>query len=225
MCTTTFLALFLNVDIFLKRPTPGKLTYRYITQSEQFEIITLKLQRAQRKKCHDSKWNWWFISKHVKIPQVLSLFSLLCNQQTASLPPLSTSLYFVSPCLQLFLWCLARSTKQTWKSCFASSLTASNIKCANLTWLALELMHHGNTWHDYSWPWVSLTKKFAVRFWPIRKEIVSWMYKITVIKHCSLVHDCPTQVTKLAPFSVLSMNLFLLEFMEYSIGCFLLPEL
>ena len=48
---------------------------------------------------------------------------------------------------------------------------------------------------------------------------------IAVIKHCSLVHDCPTQVTKLATFSVLSMNFFLLEFMEYSIGCFLLPEL
>ena len=49
---------------------------------------------------------------------------------------------------------------------------------------------------------------------------------IAVIKHCSLVHDCPTQVTKLATFSVLSMNFMeFMEFMEYSIGCFLLPEL
>ena len=111
-------------------------------------------------------------------------------------------------------------TKQTWKSCFASSLTASNTKCSNLTWLPLEIMHLGHTWHDYLWPWVSLTKKFAVRFWPIRKEIVSWMYKITVIKHCSLVHDCPIQVTKLATFSVLSLNFFLLEFMECSVSCF-----
>jgi len=47
------------------------------------------------------------------------------------------------------------------------------------------------TWHDYPWPWVSLTwllynlqiwrhrrrfRKFTVRFRPIRKEIVSSMY-------------------------------------------------
>ena len=74
---------------------------------------------------------------------------------------------------------------------FAYSRTASNTKCANLTWLALEIMHRGHTWHDYPWPWVSLTwllynlqlwrlrswfRKFTVRFRPIRKEIVSWMY-------------------------------------------------
>jgi len=40
---------------------------------------------------------------------------------------------------------------------FASSLTASNTKRANLTWLPLEIMHRGHTWHDYSWPWESLT--------------------------------------------------------------------
>ena len=39
---------------------------------------------------------------------------------------------------------------------FASSLTAST-KRANLTWLPLEIMHRGHTWHDYPWPWVSLT--------------------------------------------------------------------
>ena len=74
---------------------------------------------------------------------------------------------------------------------FASSLTASNTKRANLTWLPLEIMHRGHTWHDYLWPWVSLTwllynlqlwrlrswfRKFTVRFRPIRKEIVSSMY-------------------------------------------------
>ena len=40
---------------------------------------------------------------------------------------------------------------------FASSLTASNTKRANLRWLPLEIMHRGHTWHDYPWPWVSLT--------------------------------------------------------------------
>jgi len=74
---------------------------------------------------------------------------------------------------------------------FASSLTASSTKRANLTWLPLQIMHRGHTWHDYPWPWVSLTwllynlqlwrhgrwfRKFTVHFRPIRKEIVSSMY-------------------------------------------------
>ena len=32
----------------------------------------------------------------------------------------------------------------------------SNTKRANLTWLPLEIMHCGHTWHNYPWPWVSL---------------------------------------------------------------------
>ena len=36
-------------------------------------------------------------------------------------------------------------------------LTASNTKRMNLTWLPLEIMRCGHTWHDYPWPWVSLT--------------------------------------------------------------------
>jgi len=43
------------------------------------------------------------------------------------------------------------------KNAFASSLTASNTKRANLTWLPSETVHRGHTWHDYPWPWVPLT--------------------------------------------------------------------
>ena len=66
----------------------------------------------------------------------------------------------------------------------------------NLTWLPLEIMHRGHTWHDYPWPWVSLSwllynwsaarwrtrrwfRKFTVRFRPIGKEIVSSVYNNT----------------------------------------------
>ena len=81
--------------------------------------------------------------------------------------------------------------KQNWSHVFASSLMASNTKRANLTWLPLDIMHRGHTWHDYPWPWVSLTwllynlqlwrhrrwfRKFTVRFRPIRKELESSMY-------------------------------------------------
>ena len=40
---------------------------------------------------------------------------------------------------------------------FASSPIASNTKHVNLTWLPLKGMHCDHTWHDYPWPWVSLT--------------------------------------------------------------------
>jgi len=39
---------------------------------------------------------------------------------------------------------------------FASSRTANNTKRANFTWLPLEIVHCGHTWHDYPWPWVTL---------------------------------------------------------------------
>ena len=78
---------------------------------------------------------------------------------------------------------------------FASSLTPSSTKRANLTWLLLEIMHRGHTWHDYPWPWHDYSwpwhdyciickfwrhgrwfRKFTVGFRPIKKELESWMY-------------------------------------------------
>ena len=38
-----------------------------------------------------------------------------------------------------------------------SSLTASNTKHANLTWLLSEITHRDHTWHDHLWSWLSLT--------------------------------------------------------------------
>ena len=82
-------------------------------------------------------------------------------------------------------------TTKNWIHVFASSLTASNTKCVNLTWLHLQIMHHSHTQHDYPWPWVSLTWlfynlqlwnhghwfwKFTVCFRPVRKELESSMY-------------------------------------------------
>ena len=97
--------------------------------------------------------------------------------------------------------------------CFFPDLTAST-KRANLTWLPLEIMHRGHTWHDYPWPWASLTRllynlqlwrlrnwfrKFTVRFRPIRKEIVSWMYN----KMYSLR---PKQVSRLVTLGYLCLT-------------------
>ena len=47
--------------------------------------------------------------------------------------------------------------KKKLNSCFCSFTDGKNTKRANLTWLPLEIMHRGHTWHDYPWPWVSLT--------------------------------------------------------------------
>ena len=94
----------------------------------------------------------------VSFPLVPSVFSLSCYRKTARLPPSLTFLWIVSRCLQLFFRCLILGQRSKPGShVFASSLTASNTKLANLTWLPLEIMHRGHTWHDYPWPWVSLT--------------------------------------------------------------------
>ena len=46
--------------------------------------------------------------------------------------------------------------KKSGSHVFASSPTAISTKCTKLT-LPLEIMHLSHTWHDYPWPWVSLT--------------------------------------------------------------------
>ena len=95
---------------------------------------------------------------------------------------------------------------------FASSLTPSSTTRANLTWLLLEIMHHGHTWpdypwpwHDYSWPWHDYCiickfwrhgrwfRKFTVGFQPIKKELESWMYNNIRYLHivgnlCQIIH-------------------------------------
>ena len=93
----------------------------------------------------------------LSFPQVLSVFSLSRNQQTAPLPPSSTFLCLWVLVFNYVFDVLLGQRSKPGSHVFASSLTASNTKRANLTWLPLEIMHRGHTWHDYPWPWVSLT--------------------------------------------------------------------
>ena len=56
-------------------------------------------------------------------------------------------------------------------------LMASNTKRANLTWLRLEIIHRGHTWHDYLGPRVSLTwLLYNLQLWVHRR----WFRKFTV---------------------------------------------
>ena len=123
----------------------------------------------------------------LSFPQVLSVFSLSHNQQTAPLPPSSTFLCLWALVFNYFFEVFLGQRSKPGSLVVASSPTASNTKRVNLTWLPLEIMHRGHTWHNYPWPWVSLTsaarwcprhwfRKFTARFRPIRKERVSWMY-------------------------------------------------
>ena len=89
--------------------------------------------------------------------EILSVFSLSRNQQTAPLPPSSTFSCLWVLVFNYFFDVLLGQRSKPGSNVFASSLTASNTKRANLTWLPLEIMHHGHTWHDYPWPWVFLT--------------------------------------------------------------------
>ena len=100
------------------------------------------------------------------------------------LPPSSTFLCLWVLVFNFFFDVLLGQRSKPGSQVFASSLTASNAKHANLTWLPLKIMHCGHTWHDYPWPWVSLMwllYKLQLDddtgadfenslFWPIRKE-------------------------------------------------------
>ena len=101
---------------------------------------------------------------NLSFPQVLSVFSLSRNQQTAPLPPSSTFLCLWVLVFNYFFDALLGQRSKPGSHVFASSLTASNTKRANLTLLPSEIMHRGHTWplwlltwHGYPWPWVSLT--------------------------------------------------------------------
>ena len=93
----------------------------------------------------------------LSFPQVLSVFSLSRNQQTAPLPPSSTFLCLWVLVFNYFFHVLLGQRSKPGSLVFASSLTASNTKRTNLTWLPLEIMLLGHTWNHYPWPWVSLT--------------------------------------------------------------------
>ena len=83
-----------------------------------------------------------------------------------------------------------------------TSRTANNTKRANLTWLPLEIMHCGHTWHDYPWPWHDIKfwrhglwfRKFTVGFRPIKKELESWMYN-----NQNYLHACVSPLSMLVP--------------------------
>ena len=109
-------------------------------------IVLLYIERKQIG--HDSNLNWYFISKRVKIPQVLSvfLFHVISKQLLCHLcrPFLS----FVNPCLQLFFWCLARSTKQTWKSRFCFFTDGKQHKARKLDMITLK--NHAPRAHDFA---------------------------------------------------------------------------
>ena len=89
-------------------------------------------------------------------------FSLSRDQQTAPLPPSSTFLCLVCESLSSTIfsmsWWVNKARPES--PVFGSSPTTSSTKRANLTWLPLEIMHRSHTWHDYSWPLVSLTWLF-----------------------------------------------------------------
>ena len=82
-------------------------------------------------------------------PQVLSVFSLSRNQQTAPLPHSSTFLCLWVLAFNYFFDVLLGQWSKPGSSVFASSLMASNTKPANLTWLPLITHDLECPWHDY----------------------------------------------------------------------------
>ena len=72
----------------------------------------------------------------LSFPQVLSVFSLSRNQQTAPLPPSSTFLCFVSPCLKLIFDVLLGQRSKPGSQCFCFFTDGKQTQSAR-------------TWRDY----------------------------------------------------------------------------
>ena len=88
----------------------------------------------------------------------LSFFFHVISKQLLSHLRCPFRVLCVSVDLKLFFPWPARSTKKTWKSCFRFFTDGEQHKPRELDMIAqLEIMHRGHTWHDYPWPWVSLT--------------------------------------------------------------------
>jgi len=67
---------------------------------------------------------------------------------------------------------IIHGTEKNLSHFFASSLKPSKTKCMNLTWLHLGIMHHGHTWHDYTWPWHDYS-------WPWHDYCIICSYDVT----------------------------------------------
>ena len=127
----------------------------WISQKPDLIIVLLYIERILSFSLRHEMFSQFVPT--LPFPQVLAVFHLSHNQQTAPLPPSSTFLCLLVLVFNYFFDVLLGQRSKPGSLVFASSLTASNTKRADLTWLPLEIIHRGHTWHDYPWPWVSLT--------------------------------------------------------------------
>ena len=138
-------------------------------------LSILDIIKTEGNDCFTDTLNEFFLSRFdikctfskfvptLSFPQVLSVFSLSRNQLTAPCPPSSTSLCFVSPCLQLFFrwlapgW-LARSKQTCRKSCFCFFTDGQQHKTRELDRITLRNRAPRSymttvdlecPWHDY----------------------------------------------------------------------------
>ena len=144
----------IKVEVGVDKALPRPWLF-WISQKPNLIIVLLYIERIFSFSLRHKMFSKFVLT--FSFPHFLSVFSLSRNQQTAPLPPLSTFLCLWVLVFNSFCDVLPGQRSKPGSHVFASSLTASNTKRANLTWLPLEILHRGHTWHDYPWPWVSLT--------------------------------------------------------------------
>ena len=86
---------------------------------------------------------------------------------------------------------------------FASSMTGSiNPKRADLTWVLLEIIDMIIVKSAAKWRPMRWFRKFTVRFRPIRKEIVGWMYNNANIKFYYNNNDSWKSINQIQKYSL-----------------------
>ena len=131
-------------------------------------LVILDITKTESNDCFIIHWtNSFFLAstENVCFQSLCQLFLFLRFAESSLSQVISNS--SLATFVDLFVFCilvfnyffddLLGQRSKPGSHVFTSSLTASKTRRANLTWLPLEVMHRGHTWHDYSWPWVSFT--------------------------------------------------------------------
>ena len=125
-----------------------------ISQKSNIIIVLLYIERKKKVWRVSGTDNLFLnVKKYLRFSQFF-LFHVISKQLLCHLRWLFCVLWVLV--LTIFFDLLLGRRNKSGSHVFASSLTANNTKCANVTWLPLEIIHRGHTWHDYRWPWVSL---------------------------------------------------------------------
>ena len=127
---------------------------RLITLTET--LIILDISKTESNNCFIIHWtDPFFLASFCQVLSVFFLFHVISKQLLCHL----CRPFYVCESLSSTTFSMSYSVNEAnLEVMFLRPFWRQATQSARiLTWLPLEIMHRGHTWHDYPWPWVSLT--------------------------------------------------------------------